>query len=191
MKNIKKKITNYKKTFIFLTIILFCLISLSIYCLTNKKEIKIIENKHITWNQTPSNEEEYNESLQRWKNQCIFKQGNEYTGDEVRNKLGKSWKTLYCLDGGNIIKGNLKEGHLKVEYKVSSLKENNYNLDYCYFYNLYNDVMNFKRPMVSSDNSIFFKDPSPIRLIFTYGSLIKFDTYCDTTPPPTKPSHMR
>ncbi|WP_238055137.1 hypothetical protein [Candidatus Phytoplasma ziziphi] len=196
MQNIKKLITNYKKTFIFLTITLIFLISVSIYYLIREKEKisnQVVENKQITWNQNPKTEEEYNIALEQWKNQCCFQSGSTYVASTIVSKLGSPSKTgkltreLYCLDSGNIWVPSLTVAY------VNDIPEEQFKLDYCYFKNWTLDVINFTRKGTPYDNSFCgFGGNSPAcRLVFDSGWSIKFDTYCDTTPPPTKPSHMR
>ncbi|AYJ01309.1 hypothetical protein CWO85_02135 [Candidatus Phytoplasma ziziphi] len=163
MQNIKKN-TNYKKN-IYITLMI--LISILIYCLINKNKKINIVNKQITWNLNPSTEKEYNIALKQWENQCYFKKGNEYIGSEIKNKIGNNNKTLHCL------RGNITRGSDGINGEQT--REVNSELKYEYIKHYFSsDIMRFTNTI---EFPIYFDDKW----------LIKFDTYCDTTPPPVKP----
>ncbi|WP_373375506.1 hypothetical protein [Candidatus Phytoplasma solani] len=130
----------------------------------------------------------YNQDLTNWKNQCYFKAGTTYTAKEIREKLGRTDLTVFCLDGSGVDWFNISEASLR------PTKENNFKLHYAYNTGwgwLY-DTWWFYLPGTSRP---FWNDGwDPGKSLWLGSSIhnnsFKFNTYVDTTPPPKKPKEL-
>ncbi|MDV3199191.1 MAG: hypothetical protein Q8874_01135 [Sweet potato little leaf phytoplasma] len=165
-------------------IISLTLIVVYYFAQRSKSPSLLLTPKVITWNQTPTTQKDYETALKQWQAQCYFNPGN-YTGDEVRKILGRCHRTLYCLDGGDIIV-SYDDGETHISSRVNSKQELNFCLFYDYFANFLVDYMYFSRPGEILLNSKTY-DHSPYKAAFTFVYTLQFKTYCDTLPPPTKP----
>lgn len=149
---------------------------------TYKIECEQIRNEAI--------KSQYYAELQAWKNQCYFQAGKTYTGYKIREKLGRSDRKLYCLNDNDIINNNSYIQNSKINACQESI--NQYTLFYKYITGYIEDAWYFTK--YQNENIKYFREFNlSNKNLLSLGvsidySNIKFNTYCDTTPPPMKPS---
>ncbi|MGZ3140192.1 hypothetical protein [Candidatus Phytoplasma solani] len=175
----KTKLTKKQKIIIIITTVLLLIIGLFLILkLIHKPTATPPIEKTFTYD----NNQTYEQNLENWKNQCYFKAGTTYTAKEIREKLGRSDRTVYCLDGSGV------EWFNNSELSLRPTKENNFKLHYAYntgwgwFYDTWHFyISGTSRPVWDEG----FHPPKNLFLGSSSGNnSFKFNTYVHTTPPP-------
>ncbi|MFP7699452.1 hypothetical protein, partial [Candidatus Phytoplasma pyri] len=160
----------------------------------------IIKTAYIFWyDENLAKQNEYNQKmkqyeidLQNWKDNCLFKP-NIYKGVEIKEKLGKNNQELYCLDNGFITNCEIDSNLCNFTTKIQPYNFNNkYLLYYKYVYHYKYESCYFSKYNFENPSYYVNLNENNPNLLFLFGAVnngdIKFETYVDTTPPPTKPT---
>ncbi|RMI88626.1 hypothetical protein [Candidatus Phytoplasma solani] len=180
----KTKLTKKQKIIIIITTFLLFVVGLFLILkLIHKPTATPPIEKTFTYD----NNQTYEQNLENWKNQCYFKAGTTYTAKEIREKLGRSDRTVYCLDDGGVGWYN------DYQFNLFSTEEDNFKLHYAYNtgWGWFLDKWYFYLPGTSRPGYNSSSDRGKSLLLGRSGSnfSIRFHIYVDTTPPPTKPNN--
>ncbi|WP_334347511.1 hypothetical protein [Candidatus Phytoplasma prunorum] len=133
----------------------------------------------------------YYAELQKWQNQCYFKAGETYTGKQIREILGRTDKKLYCQNDGDIYIYLFLLNN-KLTKVINATNSNHqhllfykyipgYFIDSWYFSKYQNEYISYYTVNNLNNNNLLYLGSTD------KNEDIKFETYCDTTPPPMKP----
>ncbi|MGA0447963.1 MAG: hypothetical protein ACLTFB_01150 [Candidatus Phytoplasma pyri] len=173
----KKTFSNKKIIIIIVTILLF--IILAIICFLKLIPKKQNENENLLFTSNFQNKNEYQMALQNWKNNCLFRPDKNYTGWEIREKLGRKNKTLYSDTLDSII--GIYYGKILPDFDDDYCNRF-YKLDYKYRDGNWKTLFIDEWKLCNKNNNYIFVGTSDDGFIN-----VKFNGYFDTSPPPTKP----